>query len=42
MLTYLNVSSFVLQIGYGAILVLAVVLTAVQERLLSRTSAHGA
>ncbi|HEX3983296.1 MAG TPA: ABC transporter permease [Acidisoma sp.] len=41
-LTYLNVSSFVLQIGYGAILVLAVVLTAVQERLLSRRSTHGA
>jgi ribose transport system permease protein len=35
-LTYFNVSSFVLQIAYGAILVIAVMLTAVQERLIAR------
>lgn len=35
-LTYLNVSTFVLQMSYGAILVLAIVLTALQERLLER------
>jgi len=40
-LTYFNVSSFVLQIAYGAILVLAVMLTAVQERLMSRRLADG-
>lgn len=35
-LTYFNFSSFVLQIAYGAILVIAIVLTAVQDRLLRR------
>ena len=35
-LTYFNVSSFMLQIAYGAILVLAVMLTAVQERLIAQ------
>ncbi|WP_417436140.1 ABC transporter permease [Hoeflea sp.] len=33
-LTYLNVSTFILQISYGAILVIAIMLTAVQERLI--------
>jgi ribose transport system permease protein len=40
-LTYFNVSSFVLHIAYGAILVLAVTLTALQERLMSRRPAIG-
>lgn len=35
-LTTFNVSTFVLQIAYGAILVLAVMLTALQERLATR------
>ncbi|CCV07151.1 Inner-membrane translocator [Mesorhizobium metallidurans STM 2683] len=35
-LTTFNVSTFVLQIAYGAILVLAVMLTALQERLANR------
>lgn len=35
-LTYFNFSSFVLQIAYGTILVVAIVLTAVQDRLLGR------
>ncbi|TPN44509.1 ABC transporter permease [Mesorhizobium sp. B1-1-9] len=35
-LTTFNVSTFVLQIAYGAILVLAVMLTALQERLVMR------
>lgn len=35
-LTYLNVSTFILQISYGAILVLAIVLTALQDRLFAR------
>jgi ribose transport system permease protein len=37
-LTSFNVSTYVLQIAYGAILVVAVVLTAVQERALRRVS----
>lgn len=37
-LTFFNVSTFVLQIAYGAILVAAVVLTAVQDRLSRRTT----
>jgi ribose transport system permease protein len=35
-LTYFNLSTFVLQIAYGAVLVIAIVLTAVQDRLLGR------
>ena len=35
-LTYFNVSTFVLQIAYGTVLVIAIVLTAVQDRLLGR------
>ena len=35
-LTYFNFSTFVLQIAYGTILVVAIVLTAVQDRLLGR------
>lgn len=35
-LTYFNLSTFVLQIAYGAVLVIAIVLTAVQDRLLRR------
>ena len=35
-LTFFNVSTFVLQVAYGAILVLAVSSTALQERLLAR------
>lgn len=34
-LTYLNVSTFIIQIGYGAILVLAIVLTALQDKLMN-------
>ncbi|WP_425417682.1 ABC transporter permease [Oricola indica] len=34
-LTYLNVSTFILQISYGAILVIAIMLTAGQERLIN-------
>ena len=41
LLTYFNVSSFVLQIAYGAILVLAVTLTAIQERLVARRLSNG-
>jgi ribose transport system permease protein len=37
-LTSFNVSTYVLQIAYGAILVVAVVLTAVQERAMRRVS----
>ncbi|MQT11789.1 ABC transporter permease [Segnochrobactrum spirostomi] len=37
-LTFFNVSTFVLQIAYGAILVAAVVLTAVQDRLSRRAT----
>lgn len=33
-LTYLNVSTFILQISYGAILVIAIMLTALQDRLI--------
>jgi ribose transport system permease protein len=33
-LTYFNVSTFVLQIAYGSILIIAIVLTALQDRLL--------
>ena len=36
LLTTFNVSTYVLQIAYGLILVIAVVLTAVQERLSRR------
>lgn len=36
-LTYFNLSTFVLQIAYGAVLVLAIVLTALHERLIGRT-----
>lgn len=39
LLTTFNVSTFVLQIAYGTILVAAVVLTAVQDRLLARGNA---
>ncbi len=35
-LTYLNVSTFILQISYGAILVLAIVLTALQDRYMEQ------
>src|SRR5262245_35194017 len=35
-LTYFNLSTFVLQIAYGTVLVLAIVLTALHERLLGR------
>ena len=35
-LTYFNFSTFVLQIAYGTILVVAIVLTALQDRLLGR------
>ncbi|PSJ65194.1 ABC transporter permease [Kumtagia ephedrae] len=35
-LTYFNLSTFVLQIAYGVVLVLAIVLTALHERLLGR------
>jgi ribose transport system permease protein len=38
-LTFFNVSTFVLQVAYGAILVLAVSSTALQERLLTRRDA---
>jgi ribose transport system permease protein len=41
LLIYFNVSSYLLQIAYGVILVLAVMLTAVQERLMSRRLADG-
>lgn len=40
-LTYLNVSTFILQISYGAILVTAIVLTAVQERLIEHRARGG-
>jgi ribose transport system permease protein len=36
-LTYFNVSSYLLQIAYGAILVVAVMLTAIQERMVGRS-----
>lgn len=39
-LTFFNVSTYVLQIAYGAILVLAVVLTAVQTRAARKGTAH--
>lgn len=39
-LTVFNLSTFVLQIGYGAILVMAVVLTAVQDRRATRRTAR--
>lgn len=35
-LTYFNLSTFVLQIAYGAVLVIAIVLTALQDKLLGR------
>ncbi|MDW6024843.1 ABC transporter permease [Mesorhizobium sp. BAC0120] len=40
-LTYFNLSTFVLQIAYGAVLVLAIVLTALHERLLGRAKEFG-
>lgn len=40
-LTYFNLSTFVLQIAYGAVLVLAIVLTALHERLIGRTRGGG-
>lgn len=39
-LTFFNVSTFVLQVAYGAILVLAVSSTALQERLVARRAAR--
>ena len=39
-LTFFNVSTYVLQVAYGTILVLAVVLTAFQDRQLSRRHGH--
>jgi ribose transport system permease protein len=39
-LTFFNVSTYVLQVAYGAILVLAVILTALQDRILSRRFDH--
>ncbi|HWK63696.1 MAG TPA: ABC transporter permease [Rhizobiaceae bacterium] len=41
-LTFFNLSTFVLQIAYGTILVLAIVLTALHERLLGRGLADAA
>ncbi len=38
-LTFFNVSTFVLQVAYGAILVLAVSSTAIQERIVARRKA---
>lgn len=40
-LTFFNLSTFVLQIAYGAVLVLAIVLTALNERLLGRARGAG-
>lgn len=40
-LTYFNLSTFLLQIAYGAVLVLAIVLTALHERLLGRAKEAG-
>lgn len=37
-LTYFNVSTFVLQIAYGSVLILAIVLTAVQDKVLTRST----
>jgi len=39
-LTFFNVSTFVLQVAYGAILVLAVASTAIQERFMDRKRAQ--
>ena len=39
-LTFFNVSTYLLQVAYGTILVLAVVLTALQDRQLSRRLGH--
>ncbi len=36
-LTFFNVSTFVLQIAYGVVLVMAIVLTAAQEKIIGRT-----
>lgn len=40
-LTFFNLSTFVLQIAYGAVLVAAIVLTALHERLLGRARGAG-
>ncbi len=40
-LTFFNLSTFVLQIAYGAVLVIAIVLTALNERLLGRARGAG-